>query len=558
MFDLNTFHTINDRVKKYKEDFRLHDLGGAFIWLCLETILSLSEDEIEDAITDGSLDGGIDAIYIEGRNVHIFNFKYAEKYETSRYNFPENEIPKIIHTIDSILTKTVRKNAVNDALWDKIEQIWELFNEGKIELKFYLCSNKRKLVDRAKNDFENSLDKYKYTQYFYYDQEDLVAKILEKKYKKIDGKFQFVDRQYFDRSDGGIKGVVATVEAVELLKLVTDPENSEKINEDVFNDNVRIYLKLSNQINKRIFQTALADDNFIFWYLNNGVTIICDECIYQPNTTAPQVTLVNYQIANGGQTTHALFEAFQNNPDKIRNVYILIRICETKKDNRIGERISETTNTQTPIRTRDLHANDMVQKKLEEQFLTLGYFYERKKNQHQNQIINKRLDNELLGQIYLSYYLDMPSQAKDRKRFVFGEKYNDIFTDDITAEKLLNPYKAYTILNEKKKDIQKKKRNKQLVDEKEAFISFASFHLLNAVKIVAEHEKLHISKENDIDIAIQKAILYVQEIVNSEISKHPNIYKHDKFFKEPSTQKIIENYIIKKYTTNVGNNKTLI
>lgn len=549
MSNLSTFSTIQEKVRKYKEDYKLDEYGYAFEWLALETILNLNEDEIEDTITDGSMDGGIDAVYISNNEVHFFNFKYTDSFENTKNNFPETEIDKMLVTVERILNKSITKDDVNDILWEKINEIWELFEKGHLEFKFYLCSNKQRPVDHAIRKFENSLNKYKFVEFYYYDQEDIVSKILEKKYKKIDGKINFVDTQYFDRSDGPLKGIVATVSALDLIELVKDPSDPNKLVEDVFNDNIRVYLKLKNRINQSIYETALSEENFIFWYLNNGITILCDECIYTPNSRSPVVELKNLQIVNGGQTTHALFEAYLQNPEKLRSVLLLVRICETKKDYRIGERISETTNSQTPIRTRDLHANDRIQKKLEEQFRALGYFYERKKNQYQNEPKEKRLDNELLAQIYLAYYLDMPSEAKNQKRIVFSDMYDEIFNEDnITAKKMLKPYLVYVPLEKRKKEIQKKKRKKEKINEKEAFISRAIFHLLNVVKIIEEKEKLDLFNEENIKYAIDKAITYVYEVVEEEMDKRGDLYTHDKFFKEIPTNKIIQDHILNKYS----------
>ena len=438
MTNLVTFSTINEKTKKYLNDYSLDDMNTAFEWLSLEAILNLNEDEIEDAITDGSMDGGIDAIHIADRDVHIFNFKYTELFENTKNNFPELEIDKILVTMAGIYGKSIKKDDVNELLWEKVNEIWDLFEKGSLNFKYYLCSNKEKPIEHAKRKFEQNLDKYKYVEYNYYDQEDIVSRILEKKYRKINGKINFVDLQYFDRSDGPLKGIVATVAATDLIKLVQDPNEPTKIIEDVFNENVRVYLKLKNRINQGIYDTALSDENYEFWYLNNGITIVCDECVYTPNTRSPRVKLTNLQIVNGGQTTHALFEAYLKDNSKLNNVLIIVRICETKKDYRISERISETTNSQTPVRTRDLHASDRMQKVIEEQFQALGYFYERKKNQHEQMPKSKRLDNELLGQIYLAYYLDMPSEAKNQKAIVFSDKYEEIFDEaSISAKKML-------------------------------------------------------------------------------------------------------------------------
>ena len=550
MPDLNTFSTIDEKVRKYQKDYSLANLSTAFEWLVLEAILSLNEYEIEDAITDGAMDGGIDAIHIVDRDVHIFNLKYTESFEKTYSHFPGNEIDKILVTMERIYGKNMTEQDVNGILWEKILEVWDLFDKGPLNFKYYLCSNKQEPVEHAKRKFQNTLDKYRRVEYFYYDQERLVSKILEKKYRKIDGKIRFVDNQYFDRSDGPLKGIVATVATTDLIDLIKDPDNPQEMIEDVFNDNIRVYLRLKNRINQGIYDTAVSDDNFVFWYLNNGITILCDECNYNPNTRAPLVQLRNLQIVNGGQTTHALFQAYLKDPNKLRNVLVLVRICETKKDYRIGERISETTNSQTPIRTRDLHANDRIQKKLEDQFKSLGYFYERKRNQHQDEPKDRRLDNELLAQIYLAYYIDMASEAKNQKRIVFGDKYDEIFDEnEITASKMLKPYKVFIPLERMKKEIQKKKRGKEPVNEKEAFISRATFHLLNVVKIIEEKENLNLDDDKNIHSAIQKSISYVSEIVKSEAKKRGELYTHDKFFKETPTNGIIRDHVLKKYAT---------
>jgi len=421
MPNLSTFSMLHEKVKKYKVINDLDTFSIAFIGLSLETILHLNSDEIEDAITDGSMDGGIDAIYISDRMVHIFTFKYTEDFEKTRKNFPENDLDKLLVTIQSIYNRQLIKADVNEILWDKVNDIWTLFESGVLDFRYYICSNKLKPVEHARRKFEQALKPFRFVDFIYLDQEDLVNKILEHKYRKVNGQLSFIDKQYFERSDGNIKGIVATVAADNLIKLVTDPDNKDQINEDVFNDNVRVYKK-NNRINESIVETALSEENYQFWYLNNGITIVCEDCTYMPNTRSPHVTLSNFQIVNGGQTTHALFEAYHKDLERFENVLLLVRICQTKRDNIIADKISETTNSQTPVTTRDLHANDRIQRKLEDEFRSLGYFYERKANQYEDELDTHRLNNELLAQLYLAYYLNMSSEAKNNKSLVFSEK----------------------------------------------------------------------------------------------------------------------------------------
>jgi hypothetical protein len=547
--NLSAFSMIKEKVNKYKDDYSLEHAGAAFAWLCLEIILDLSADEIEESLTDGPHDGGIDAICILGRDVNIFSFKYATTFEHTRNNFPETDIDKLLVTMDRIYGKSLIKGDVNDALWEKVCEIWELFNTaGPLNFKYYICSNKEKPTPHVQRKFESNLNRYRFVDYHYVDQEGLASKILEKKFRKVDGQIRFIEKQYFERSDGLLRGVVATIAATDLIKLVEDSNKPETINEDAFNDNARIYLKLqNNKINKSIYETALSDENFEFWYLNNGITIICEECSYIPNSRSPVATLKNLQIVNGGQTTHALFEAYLKDSERLDNVLLIVRICQTR-DYRISEKISETTNRQTPVVSRDLHANDRIQKQLEEEFRTLNYFYERKKNQYADKPKSQRLDSELMGQLYLAYYLDMPSEAKNSKILVFGSKYDDIFNEEeITASRVLLPYRIYLPLIQEKNEIQKKKRNRAPINERDAFLSRATFHILNSVKLIAEKEGIDLSHSEGIVQATQKALKYIEEVIAKEEHRRGSTYTHDKFFKETQTNKIIRDHILLHY-----------
>jgi hypothetical protein len=550
MPNLSAYSTVNRKVEKYKEDYSLPDLPSAFSYLALETILNLNEDEIIEAITDDGNDGGFDAVRIVGNDIHVFNFKYATTFENSKKNFPSSEIDKVLNTTRDIMDKKTQEKNVNGILWDIIQEIWSLYETNSIlNFKFHFCSNQEHMIENEKKRLETSLSYLRSAEFFYYNQVDIESKIIEKKYKKVNGQIKFHDKQYFERSDGYVRGIVATIAAIDLLELLKDPENSNKLNEDAFDENVRVYLKRGkdNKINQSIYESALSAENSIFWYLNNGINIVCTKCSYEVGGS-PTVDLENIQIVNGGQTTHALFEAYLENPTALQEVRLIVRICETTREG-FSDKISESTNRQTPVRTRDLHANDPIQKSLEEQFKTFGYFYERKKNLYENEPKKKRLNNELLGQVYLSYYLNMPSEARGNKEFVFGDLYDRIFDVNTTnAEKMLVPYRLFLPLEQRKNIIKSKQRRRELIDEKEAFVSRATFHLLMASRIISEKENIDVTKDENVELLLEKAISFLGEAAEKERASRPEgKYTHDKFFKEISTNKSIKDFLEKKY-----------
>jgi hypothetical protein len=566
MSNLISFGIINEKVEKIFVEENPENKGEAFIIFYLRTLLKLNDEEIEEAITDGSMDGEVDAIYISNRVIHLMTFKYTDNFELSKKNYPESELDQFILTLDNIISGTLDRKTVNDAIWEKYQEIKNLSSVGKVEFRIYVISNKLHPVEHAKLKLENAISKYRVVEKpTYLNQEDIVNKILENKTEKINGKIQFIHKQHFEKSDGNIKTVIGAVSAKDIVNLIMDSQDDQEVNEQVFNENVRRY-KPHHRVNMAIIESAKGSNNYQFFYLNNGITILCDTISYIPNSNSPVATLENLQIINGGQTSHSLFEVYKSDPEKLNSVELLIRVCEIKNEdpeNPVSQKISETSNNQIPVGSRDLHSNDRIQRKLEEEFKELGYYYECKPNKYSNKPKNEVLNNEMLGQLFMAYHLDMPSEAKNNKSKVFAELYDSIFDENIiSAKELLRLYKLYIPLLERKKEIQKKKRNKESVAEKDAFVSRATFHILNGVKYLFEQSINQIESENvsskekqrlkqelydtkDREF-IKKSTSMIYEVVKKEMRLRGKDYTHDKFFKEIPTNNTIKTHILKK------------
>ena len=549
MANLSSFGVLQQIVKETQDAYSLEYSGEAFDYVALELILKLNEDDIQNSLTDGPYDGGIDAIYIEGRRVHICSFKYTYDFEKTKRNFPGTEIDKIISTLSAFIEGSLSRGVVNDLVFEKYQEIKSLSREGPLYFHLHLASNKEHPVESATKKLEQSLSRFRYIKFNYYNLEDLVEIILQSQVVAINGSLTLLDKYHFEKSDANIRTIIGVIAAQDLIDLIKDPEDDHKANQFIFNENIRTY-RPRHSINKGIIESALSDANYEFFYLNNGITILCEKADYQPNIRNPRVLLKNVQIINGGQTSNSIFEAYKKSPDKVANIDLLVRICEVESsDSEIKSKICETTNKQIPVGTRDLHSNDSIQRKLAIDFRKRGYFYERKPGQHKGEPRNRVLNNELLGQLYMAYYLDRSSEAKNSKRLVFGDLYEEIFNDErIEAKILLNLYRMYLPLLQQKKIIQGKKRKKEQIDEKEAFISRATFHIINGMKLIMEKEHLDVEDSEAHQYTRQKSIDFIFEVVEAEMEKRGEMYTHDKFFKEVPTNRIIKEYILSKYT----------
>jgi hypothetical protein len=150
----------------------------------------------------------------------------------------------------------------------------------------------------------------------------------------------------------------------------------------LFARNIRGYLGETG-INHEIRKT-LQRDPAIFWYLNNGITIVCDDAMLESSSGHERMVISNPQVINGQQTSYAL-GAERRGAAKAQ---VSVRLINVARDGKVDDfaaydemvaKIVEATNSQNKIKASDLRANDRLQVGLERSLHQLGYFYQRKR-----------------------------------------------------------------------------------------------------------------------------------------------------------------------------------
>lgn len=226
----------------------------------------------------------------------------------------------------------------------------------------------------------------------------------------------------------------------------------------------------------------------------------------------------------------------------MENVDILCRVYETKKEE-LSVKIAEYTNSQNPVKSRDIRSIDAIQQKLEQELLNRGYYYERKKNQYSGKPKDKRLDSEKVGQVLMAFYNKMPGEAKNKKSIIFAEKYyEEIFNDYITADKVLLPYHLYSKIEDERIN----KRELMLTDhnlyEKESFILYASYYILYIISEIAVllDIDLEAAEHETLWTLYPQAITILAILVQMEKGQAKDLYNDASFFKQNKPQKHFE------------------
>jgi hypothetical protein len=537
-------------VNKLGNIYGFSENSIGFEFLVLSKIFKRQEDEIIEDITDSVFlnklcnqdsgpDRGIDALIIDNEKniVHLFNFKYTGVNfdRVKDKNFSGNEVNEITVFLKNLYEKeesSFSGNSANNRLEEKVKEIWKKQEEGTIfTIEVHFVSNLFKgLAEQEEKRLISELKNYRGDISFNYILTRDIVDILISRSEKIDCKFKALSKNFFDKTEGGNRALILEISALDLLKITTnnsslrnkiDFEDEEitnaDIEENIFGDNVRVYLKQRTNINRNIKETVLNDKEKpnIFFY-NNGITITCDHIKYQGQRNQT-ITLENFQIVNGGQTVHALRAAFQENNDNFEEITILCKIYETDNPS-FKSKIAEYTNSQNPVKDRDIRSIDLVQIKLEEEFRELGYFYERKKSQHENQDRDKKIDSEKLGQSLLAFSIEMPAEAKDKKRIIFSDKYDEIFNDNLLAKDALIIFNLY-------KEIEKRKlKNKQ----KKPYLMYATYYIMFFIKRLHQIKKKKPSNLIDLyDEAVEK----IEIIIKKEKEKLGEDYLDSVLFK---------------------------
>ncbi|MBB3560139.1 hypothetical protein FHX06_001450 [Rhizobium sp. BK512] len=300
----------------------------------------------------------------------------------------------------------------------------------------------------------------------------------------------------------------------------------------LFDENIRGFLGLDGGYNRQIHQSALSEENHLFWYLNNGITIIAKEFTHQ-KVRGSKIHLTDFQIVNGAQTSYSLLEAYKRDPDKVGEVVLLVKIFASSRPD-ISEQIAIATNSQARIAPRDLKANDAIQKKIGAVFEDNSLLYERKKNQFEIGDQRDRIDSLKLGQAILAYRLHAPHLAKTASDEIFGSMYNLIFSEKLDGDYLVKLARLYLFVNSVREADLTLLRKQENFDNSNEFIAYTQWYIMYCISLMMGGEGLFLPSEHQFEDYCERAKSVVSSI--AEKYKSQSFYR---VFRSGKTKELI-------------------
>lgn len=466
-----------DKIKEeIKQDYYVQNFpndGQRFVAWYLRNIHLRDQNEAKADITDGADDKQIDAIFVDDDNSTIYvvqgKFVGADSIDAEPLRevlsawIQLKDLVRLQETANNKLKTKLAEVAL--ALDDDYDVMFELLTTGI-------------LTASAQNDFATFQAQFAKA-------DDLPASIhlvdrdelqrrydlaLERENPSIGHTLKLQPGKFLSMELAGTQVLLASIPLKDCITFPGIKDGS------LFQKNVRQSLGLSNTVNKGI-KATIYDNSGDFFFYHNGVTAICNEMTIAADGT---LKVKGLSVVNGCQSLNTILSCSEK-VKTLDNAFVMFRFYEIPQRDR-ADRISVSTNSQSPVKARDLRSNDkrvLGLKKLYEQKYPQGHLIT-KRGENAPAAKDKNLVVDLvdLGKYMMTWHSQRPNIAYSEMK-LFDKYFEQLFKRDYKPE---NVHALATWMNE----VQKRWHKENPLGLNESLLamrSYSPFHHLYAVSL---------------------------------------------------------------------------
>lgn len=432
---------------------RASELKGFDPWLyyCVEQFVkpfALTDEEIQYGITDGSNDGGVDAIYFLVNQRHLVQEDTElEPKSVSRVRllfiqvktsggFKTTEIDKLVFLTDDFLDLSKPATSFSAKYNSRVLEIMRTFKEKYLQISgsfpevaidyYYITGDDvtpdtkaHGSADGVKMKARSHLSKAG-CQFHFINAEALWEQVQRRPPRD---KMLTWSETPMQTSEGYV-GLVKLQDYYAFLQ-----DDPEVLAERIFESNVRGYQQ-DTPVNVQIRQSLSEATKANFWLLNNGITIIASKA---NNAGHRLLSIQDPQIVNGLQTSREVFSYFFGEKPADEKRSILVGVIETN-DGEVRDLVIKATNSQNRMPPASLRMTDQIHRKIEDLFKQYDLYYDRRRGFYKDQgkPIHKIISFTALAQSVISVLLQRPDDARARPGDYFkdDERYTSIFGEE--------------------------------------------------------------------------------------------------------------------------------
>ena len=359
------------------EEKETNFLSRALAAFAVHRLSGCTLDEAANSVVDGGGDGGIDAIYYSPitHTLWIVQSKYMK---TGRGEPELGDASKFRDGLDNLLQGRFEAFERNEAWKRRLPDIQGHFADRSLRVRaimvysgIHLVSEDRlHLFEDIKRRVSPGDEYFLYTHYNLTSIHDWLTGADEgpgvKEVELTISKPGWVPEPYET-----IYGLVSLADINALYA---------KHGVQLVAANIRHY-KGATEVNERILDTIRTEPQHLL-YLNNGLTAFCERLevnnLDRGNAELKRLKAFGFSIVNGAQTLGSIQTAFAANPNPAPNGVVFLRIVSLERcvdEVEFARRITESTNFQNQIGSRDFVALDDQQERIARQLQLSGIAY---------------------------------------------------------------------------------------------------------------------------------------------------------------------------------------
>jgi len=401
--------------------------SAAFLNWFLEDVFNLDDIGADDAICDGPYDQGIDGIYVSDvdQEVIFFQSKLSQNFAKTLGDVALKEFAGSLGQFDSpekaLAVANTTKNVELKKLLDR-SKVSDLLAAGYSPRGIFVTNSP---ADENANAFIAN-----HPAITLYDRERIVSEYVD-----IDAPEGVEGTSKLSVFEGLMIVYAAGADAT-MYQFLTPAANLVALSgisdHTLFAQNVRLPLG-NTTVNKGI-RESLGDpaSHAKFPLFHNGITILCDEAV--SGEEGASLSITNYVVVNGAQTVTTLY----NTREKISaDLRLPVRVIELKQKPDLARTITQISNNQNAIKSRDLKANHQIQSRIKSEFANKygdSYEYLIKRGETTTKTA---INNEEAGALLLAFDLRRPWSCHQLYR-LFEDDYGDVFgRPEVNADRIL-------------------------------------------------------------------------------------------------------------------------
>lgn len=345
---------------------------GLAAWV-IEELSGCSEEDAAQSVVDGFHDNGIDAIYIDagGSVVYLVQSKWSADGKGST---AVGEMHKFVQGFRDLVNAEFDR--FNPKVQVKQQTLETALNDPNVNFRLVLAhtgtqplsTEGRRVIDDLLADVNEPIETASFISLTQVELHDF----LRRGVRGVQPDLRVTLHEWGHVQDP-YQAFYGQVDASAIAEWFTQYRTS------LFDKNLREFLGRSSEVNASLLET-LRHAPERFWYLNNGVTVLCERVGKAAAGSTMKKSgvfeFVGVSVVNGAQTVGCIGEAATEDPGLVADARVMVRFISLEScPPGFASEVTRGTNTQNRVERRDFVALDSEQTRLRDEMAIDGINY---------------------------------------------------------------------------------------------------------------------------------------------------------------------------------------